>query len=51
MTREEKVQFLAKNISEFEEVENTKTLQDECRKLSDEELDSKIDFVYYLWEK
>lgn len=51
MTREEKVQFLAEAISEFEGVENTESLQDECRKLSDATLDEKVEFAEYLYEK
>ena len=51
MTREEKVQFVAYSISEFEEVENTLKLQDEIRKLNDEELEEKFEFADYLWDK
>lgn len=51
MTREEKVQFVANSISEFEGVENTDTLQAEIRKLSDEELEDKFEFADYLWDK
>lgn len=51
MTREEKVQFVASSISEFEGVENTYALQAEIRKLSDEELENKFEFADYLWDK
>jgi len=51
MTREEKVQFVAYSISEFEGVENTSTLQDEIRKLTDEVLEEKFEFADYLWDK
>lgn len=51
MTREEKVQFIAYSIAEFEGVENNTALQEEVRNLSDEELEEKFEFADYLWEK
>lgn len=51
MTREEKVQFIAQSISWFEGVENTITLQEEIRKLSDTEIEDKCEFADYLWTK
>lgn len=51
MTREEKMQFVAESISEFEGVENTEKLQKEIRNLSDAELEEKYEFADYLWDK
>lgn len=51
MTREEKIQFVAYSISEFEGVENTIELQNEIRKLNDRELEEKFEFADYLWDK
>lgn len=51
MDREEKVQFVAYSISEFEGAENTKKLQEEVRNLSDAELEEKYEFAVYLWDK
>lgn len=49
--REEMVQFIAESISEFEGVENTDTLQNEIRKLSNKTLKEKFEFANYLWDK
>lgn len=51
MTREEKVLFVAESIAEFNEVENTSTLKQHVRDLSDEELEEKYEFAQYLWDK
>jgi hypothetical protein len=51
MTREEKIQFVAESIANFEEVENTEKLQEAVRNLSDEELEEKYEFADYLWDK
>ena len=51
LDREDMVQFVAHSIATFEDVENTKTLQAEVRKLSDKELEKKVLFADYLWDK
>jgi pyrimidine deaminase RibD-like protein len=51
MTREEKIQFVAESIANFEDVDNTEKLQETVRNLSDEELEEKYEFADYLWDK
>lgn len=51
MTREEKVQFIARSISEFEGIPNTEELQEEIRKLEDGKLESEYEFMEYLHTK
>jgi len=48
MTRDEKIQFIIKSVKEFEDV--TLTL-DDFKNMPCDELDKKVDFMEYLWEK
>lgn len=48
MTRYEKVRFCQQSVWEFEGVE---TSYDYWNTLTDEELDSQVEFYDYLWDK
>jgi hypothetical protein len=48
MTRVEKEQYLAESIAELESIEITETFKSEISKLTDVELDEKVDWAFYL---
>ena len=48
MTRDEKIQFIIKSVKEFEDVTLT---PDYFKDMACDELDKKVDFMEYLWEK
>lgn len=51
LEREQKVQFIAASIKEFEGIEITEKFLEEIRRLNDEELQEKFEFADYLWDK
>ena len=48
MTRDEKIQFIIKSVKEFEDVTLT---PDYFKDMACDELDKRVDFMEYLWEK